>query len=107
MLTTVYIKENSFIAKLAARLLKKKDMAIVLGSTIYLWNVSTKNFLQNEKWLKHELTHIKQFKQYGFLKFILLYFRQTWKNGYEKNKFELEATEEENKISDLKDYQFK
>ena len=103
----VYIKKNSWIAKLAARHLQKKNMAIVVGSTIYLWNVSKENFLQNEKWVKHELAHIKQFEQYGFIRFIFLYLQQTLKKGYEKNKFETEAVEAENQGHNFKNYQFK
>jgi hypothetical protein len=49
------IKERSWIAKLAAKKLKSKNVAIVIGSTIHLYNVSKQQFLQNEKCVKHEV----------------------------------------------------
>lgn len=85
------IKENTWIARIAAWQLKERNMAIVLGSTIYLSGVSKENFLQNERWLKHELEHIRQFKQYGFLPFIYKYLQESFRNGYKENRFEIEA----------------
>ena len=67
-----------------------------LGKTIYLWNTSKQDFLKNKKWLHHELMHIQQFKQYGFIKFLFLYFLESLKNGYYNNKFEVEARGKEN-----------
>ncbi len=91
----VRIKENSWLAKIAAKRLREKQAAFVLGSTIYLWNVSKENFLANQKWLRHELAHIYQFKQYGFFTFIFLYLKETSRKGYRQNKFEVEAREKE------------
>lgn len=85
------IREGSFIAKLAAKKLGAPNVAIVLGSTIYLHNVGALAFLQNERWVKHELCHIKQFKQFGFLPFIAKYLMASFRNGYYYNKYEVEA----------------
>src|SRR5436190_23180182 len=85
------IKENSFIARRAAGILKSNQLAIVVGKTIYLHNTSKEEFLKNERWVKHELVHIHQFQRYGFLKFTIMYLWEFWKVGYWNNKYELEA----------------
>ena len=59
----IRIKEESWIAKLAARKLKSKNVAIVIGDTIHLYNVSRQQFLQNAKWVKHEVCHLRQFQE--------------------------------------------
>jgi hypothetical protein len=89
------IKENSFIAKLAALKLKSDKVAIVIGKTVHLHNCSADAFLQNERWVKHELCHIQQFQRYGFLPFIFEYLIESMKHGYYKNKFEAEARDAE------------
>jgi hypothetical protein len=90
-----FIKENSWIAKFAAIKLQSQQAAIVIGKTIHLYNTSAKQFLLNEKWLKHELCHVKQFKQYGYVSFIAKYLWESIKNGYYNNKYEVEAREAE------------
>jgi len=89
------IKENSLIAKIAAAKLKSGSVAIVIGSTIHLHRVSEKDFLKNEKWVKHEMCHIQQFKKFGFLKFILKYLKESARVGYYNNRFEVEARKAE------------
>ncbi len=90
------IKENSWIAGVAAKKLHSDNVAIVIGKTIYLHHVSREAFLKNEKWVKHEMCHIHQFKKYGFLAFIARYLWESLKVGYHKNKFEVEARNAEN-----------
>ena len=90
------IKENSWLAKMAAKKLGTKNIAFVLGKTIHLYKATREEFLQNEKWLKHELCHIRQFQQYGFLGFIFRYLYESLKNGYYNNKYEVAAREAEN-----------
>lgn len=85
------IKENSFIAKVAARKLRSRNVAIVLGSRIHLHGVSKADFLDNKKWLRHELKHIEQYERLGFLRFIATYLWQTLKVGYYKCGLECEA----------------
>jgi hypothetical protein len=85
------IKENSWIAWLAAKKLQAVAVAIVVGSTIHLHNASKQDFLQNKRWLKHELCHIRQFKQHGFLPFIVKYLLESLQHGYYNNKYEVEA----------------
>jgi hypothetical protein len=92
----ISIKENSLVARLAAYILHEDSVAVVIGKRIYLWNTSRQDFLKNKKWLHHELVHIQQFRQYGFIKFLFLYLLESLKNGYYNNKFEVEAREKEN-----------
>lgn len=87
----IKIKENSWIAMLAAKKLKTKNVAIVIGKTIHLHNVSGASFLKDQKWLKHEACHIRQFKENGFFTFIIKYLWESTKHGYFNNKFEVEA----------------
>lgn len=85
------IKENSFIARLAARKLGSKNVAIVLGSRIHLYGVTKENFLGNRRWLRHELKHIEQYRRLGFWGFIATYLWQTLKVGYYRCRLECEA----------------
>jgi hypothetical protein len=94
-LTEYSIKENSWIAKIAAKKLRSDKIAIVVGKTIHLYKTSKKQFLQNERWLKHELCHIKQFQENGYLLFIAKYLWESIKHGYHNNKYEVEAREAE------------
>ena len=85
------IRENSFIARIAAWKLKAKQVAIVIGNTIHLHNTSTEELLNNKPWLKHELEHIRQYKKYGLIGFIVSYLVESIKKGYYNNKFEVAA----------------
>ncbi len=85
------IKENSWIARLAAKKLQTPNVAIVVGSTIHLYNVTKQQFLQDERWVKHETCHLRQFHQYGFFSFILMYLWESARKGYYNNKYEVEA----------------
>ena len=89
------IKENSWLAKIAARQLRTGSVAMVLGNTIHLYNTSKEEFLQNKTWLRHELCHIQQFRQHGFAGFIVKYIWESIKKGYYNNKFEVEARKAE------------
>lgn len=85
------IKENAWVARLAARKLKTRNMAIVFGSTIYLHNASREEFMNNSRWFKHELCHVRQYQQYGFIGFLIRYGWESIRNGYRNNRFEVEA----------------
>jgi hypothetical protein len=88
-----FIKENSWIAKLAAIKLRSNWVAIVIGKTIHLHNTTKQEFLKDEKWVKHELCHVRQFQQNGYVIFILKYVWESIKHGYYNNKYEVEARE--------------
>ena len=89
------IKEQSWIAKIAAKKIRSKNVAIVIGGTIHLYNVSKEQFLQNEKWVKHEVCHLKQFQKHGYVTFILKYLWESMRHGYYHNKYEKEARKAE------------
>ena len=88
---TFQIKENSIFAKLAAKKLRKSNMAIVIGKTIHLYGSTKENFLSNPKWLKHEVCHVKQFREHGFIPFLVKYLWESIRKGYYNNKYEVEA----------------
>jgi Domain of unknown function (DUF4157) len=85
------IKENSWLAKIAAKKLKANAVAMVLGKTIHLHNTTKTDFLQDERWLKHELCHIKQFKEHGYFLFVVKYLWESLRKGYYNNRYEVEA----------------
>jgi hypothetical protein len=85
------IVEHSVFARIARIVLKSKNVAMVIGRTIYLSGVDKQSFLKDEGWLAHELCHIKQFKEHGLLRFLWLYLVESWKVGYYNNKYEVEA----------------
>ena len=91
----VRIKENSWVAKMAAAKMKADKVAIVFGNTIHLHNTSRSEFLQDNDWVCHELKHVQQYQQNGFAGFIVKYLFDWVKNGYYNNKFEVEARESE------------
>jgi len=90
------VKENSRIAKLAAFKMHTNRVAIVIGKTIHLYNTTKEDFLKNDRWLKHELCHVKQFKENGYFLFIFKYLWESIKHGYYNNKYEVEARAAEN-----------
>ena len=92
---TVTLKENTFLAKIAAKNLGHSSAAIVFGRTIYLYNVDRTNFIKNQSWLKHEIAHVKQYEKLGLIKFILLYLIELMIKGYANNRFEVEARQKE------------
>lgn len=100
----IKIKENSGLAKIAAKNLGANNVAMVIGSTIYLYGVTKENFLKREAWLNHELKHVEQYLRYGIFYFLLLYVVETIRKGYHNNKFEVEARQSEVSNSLLKRY---
>ncbi len=91
----IKVRENSWIAAIAARKLKCDKVAIVIGDKVHLHNTTKISFLNDERWLKHELCHLRQFRENGFLLFIIKYVWESLLHGYYKNKYEVEAREAE------------
>ncbi|MEO8568516.1 MAG: DUF4157 domain-containing protein [Ginsengibacter sp.] len=90
-LAHIRIKENSWIAKIAANKLRSQNVAIVLGKTIHLYKVSKDRFLEDTRWVKHESCHLRQFQNHGYFLFILKYLWESMLHGYYNNKYEVEA----------------
>lgn len=91
----VRIIERSTLARLAAKKLGAKQIAMVFNKTIYLHNTSKQQFLANTAWLLHELKHVEQYQQHGFIRFLFLYMVESIKRGYKENKLEVEARKSE------------
>ncbi|MFT2007131.1 hypothetical protein ACMA1I_00515 [Pontibacter sp. 13R65] len=87
----IKIVENSPFARIARMVLKSSNVAMVLGKKVHLSGVSKEVFLKNQGWVAHELCHIEQFRQYGYLRFLWLYLVESMRVGYYNNKFEVEA----------------
>jgi hypothetical protein len=86
-----YIRENGWPAKIAARRLHVRQLAIVFNRTVFLHGVTATEFLQNTLWLRHEVCHVKQYRRYTFPGFLMLYLWQSLRHGYYNNRFEKEA----------------
>ena len=87
----IYIKENSLIARFAAWKMNSSQIAIVIGRTIHLHNTTRREFVGNKRSLNHEMEHIRQYRKYGLIRFIVLYLVETTRKGYRNNKFEVAA----------------
>jgi hypothetical protein len=92
------IRENSWLAKIASKKLGTNRVAMVLGNSIHLWKTSKEDFLKDEKWVKHELCHVEQYKRYGFFNFLVRYLWESMRKGYYNNKYEKEARNAEENI---------
>lgn len=91
----IKIKERSLLAWLAAKKLRVHRVAMVLGDTIYLHNTNAGSFLSNKRWLRHELAHVQQYRNYGMVCFLFLYLWYSVRYGYYNNPFEVEARQKE------------
>jgi hypothetical protein len=65
----VRVRENSWLAKLAAKKLGYGQIAIVFGHTIHLHNTTLADFFDQPGWVRHELKHVEQYERLGFLSF--------------------------------------
>src|SRR5688500_18852195 len=85
------LKENSWVARIAARKMKSHRAAIVFGEVIHLHNISKEQFLADERLVKHELCHVKQYKENGFVLFLIKFLIESIRKGYYNNRLEVEA----------------
>ena len=95
------IKENSQLARIAAWKLKSSGAAIVFGNVIHLYGVSRQTFLANTSWVRHEVCHVKQYRKYGYWRFLWLYVMHWVRVGYWNIPFEKEARLAERNVSEL------
>ena len=102
----VRIKENSRVAKLAAFKMKADKVAIVFGNTVHLHNTTRAVFLQDSRWVCHELKHVEQYQKHGFAGFIIKYLAEWMKKGYYYNRFEVEARAHEENVALLQKTKF-
>jgi len=70
---------------------EEEDYAITIGKTIFL-SCSKQDFLSDTPWVRHEFTHVQQYKRYGVLEFAKRYlFSAIFYHSYDKIPFEKEA----------------
>lgn len=93
--TKVYIRERSWMARLAARKLGYESVAMVWRNTIHLYGASAETFLADPCWLRHELKHVLQYREKGAVAFLFEYIRETLRRGYYNNALEAEARQAE------------
>lgn len=87
----IIIREKSWIGRLAAGKLQASRVAIVIGKTIHLHQVTKEEFLNVPEWVTHELYHLHQYKKYGFFPFLIRYMWESIRHGYYNNRYEKEA----------------
>jgi len=98
----VRVKEQSFVARLAAGKVGAKSVAIGFGETIFLYGASKQELLNNKQWLCHEIMHVLQYKREGFIRFLIKYVWLSLRFGYQNNPLELEAQQAANDKEILK-----
>jgi len=86
----IRVREHSKLAKLAAKLKKEDRYAITFGKTIFI-SCSKEEFFADTWWLRHELTHVQQYKRHGVLRFLALYLVYSVFHEYSEIPFEKEA----------------
>jgi hypothetical protein len=95
------IRENSWVAKLAARKMRSPCIAIVFGRVIHLHGVSREDFLANIRWVRHEVRHVRQYRQHGFWPFLWRYLIDWVRFGYYNIPFEKDARQAEKNAREL------
>lgn len=86
-----HIKEHSLLARLAARRMSSRQIAMVIGKTIHLHGVTRAEFLRDPYWVRHEVCHIMQYQELGLFPFLWRYLWECKKVGYYANRFEVAA----------------
>jgi len=89
---SVKLVPYNLLAKIAGRMHgEEEDYAVTIGKTIYL-SCSKEDFLSDTPWVRHEFTHVQQYKKYGVLEFAKRYlFSAIFYRNYRKIPFEKEA----------------
>ncbi len=100
----IRIRENSWLARRAARNLGFDYVAMVFGRTIHLHNTTLEQFFARPSWVIHELKHVEQYDRLGKLGFLTRYAVEHFRKGYWNNAFETEARASERDASLLSRY---
>ena len=87
----IRVVENSKIAKIITRLSGYKGRyGITFGKTVFV-NCTKDEFYAQPWWVRHELTHVRQYKEYGILGFLERYLCYSLFHKYDEIPFEKEA----------------
>jgi len=82
---------NSKLAKIAGRVNGEREKyAITFGKTIFV-SCTKEDFLSEDWWVRHEVTHVQQYKKYGVFGFLKRYVGYAIVYRYRENPFEKEA----------------
>jgi hypothetical protein len=90
-ISDIRFRPKSYIARLAAWVMRAPSCALVLGRTIHLYGADISELTTNRAWMNHELAHVAQYRRYGFLPFIFRYIWYSIRFGYYQNPLEIEA----------------
>ncbi|MGE7777424.1 DUF4157 domain-containing protein [Chitinophaga sp. NPDC101104] len=85
------IREGSMVARIAAWKMGSGNIAIVFGNVIHLHGVSRERFLANTAWVRHEVRHVRQYREAGFWRFLWRYVRDWRRYGYYNIPYEKDA----------------
>lgn len=82
---------NSKLAKIAGRINGEREKyAVTFGKTIFV-SCTKEDFLSEHWWVRHEVTHVEQYKKFGIFGFLKRYFAYAIFYRYRENPFEKEA----------------
>jgi hypothetical protein len=87
-----------FMRRIGDRFILKNWLAITIARWIFAWRPL------DDAELAHELTHVRQWHDYGFLGYIVAYMRESsraqkaGKDRYRDNRFEVEARAAEDAV---------
>lgn len=104
--TRVRVRQNAWQARIACKCIKQTDVALTIFKTIYLSHSTPGAFLNNQRWVAHELAHVRQFMKHGNFRFICMYILESLRKGYLKNKWEVEARAQEVDCDILQEFYF-
>ena len=69
---------------------QEEKYAVTLGKIIFV-SCDKADFLAERGWVKHEITHVEQYKKYGTFEFLKRYLVYSMLHRYEQNPFEIQA----------------
>src|SRR4030095_1783937 len=82
---------NSRLAKIAGSIQGQTEKyAVTIGKTIFV-TCTKEDFFAEEWWVRHEFTHVQQYKKYGIFGFLKRYAAYAIFFRYGENPFEKEA----------------
>ena len=88
---TFRVVSKSKLAKIIGRINGEDEKyAITFGKTIFV-SCTKEDFLSEDWWVRHEVTHVQQYKKYGVFGFLKRYVAYAIVYRYRENPFEKEA----------------
>jgi hypothetical protein len=85
------VVDNSLLAKIAGKINGEEEKyAVTIGKTIFV-SCTKEDFFAERWWVRHEFTHVEQYKKYGIFGFLKRYLLYSIFHRYRENPFEREA----------------